>query len=308
MTRRGWFVIAAVLALAGPAWAQAPKKAAAAGDDVAYLPVDSEIVGGLDFAQVQQSAIWKKYVEPFLMSGEVQKKIAEFKAMCGIDPMTAVTKLSFGIKNAGSGNAPEGTFVAHGVSKAKLTACFAKQKPVAGTEVKVDGNVALIKPKDGQPIAITFLNDTTAIAVVGTNATKAGALAALKGSNALKGSAAFMDMFAKTRTQDSLWMLINGNSPAFGKMGGALGSKPKAMFGSINLGKDVTADFRLRLGSADEAKNLASSLQGQAQQAAALVDKLDVASDGSDVKFAISISNQKLENLIKMIGGGSGGP
>jgi hypothetical protein len=305
-TRRGWFIIAAVLALAGTAWAQ-PKKVAGAGDDVAYLPLDSEVVGGLDFAQIQTSSLWKKFVQPLLMSGDAQKKIAEFKAMCGIDPMTAISRVSFGLKGVGGGNPPEGVFVAHGVSKAKLTACFAKQKPSPGTEVKVDGPVAIIKPKDGQPFAITFLNDTTALGVIGTNATKAGVLEAAKGTKALKTSTAFMEMYGKTRTQDTLWMLINGNAPAFSKVGSAMGGKAKAMFGSVNVGKDVTANFRIRLATPADATQFASSIQGQVQQAQALVDKATVGSDGSDVTISIAISNTKLENLIKMIQGGGGG-
>ena len=305
MVRTRWFVIACVLALAGSAWAQAPKKIAAS-DDLSYLPVDSEVVGGLDFAQIQQSSLWKKFVEPQLMSGDAQKKIAEFKAMCGIDPMSAVTKLSFGIKGLGS-DAPDGVIVAHGVSKAKLTACFAKYKPQPGTDIKVDGNVAIISSKDSQPVAVTFLNDTTAIAVIGPKATKAGALAAAKGGTTLKGSKPFMEMYGKTRTQDTLWMLINGSAPMLAKLSAATGKQPKAMFGSVNLGKDVTADFRLRLSSADEAKQMAAGLQGQVQQATAFVDKAAVASDGVDVTFSVGISSTKLEGLIKTFSGGAGG-
>src|SRR5215470_8879064 len=50
--------------------AEAAKPAAIAvsanGDDLSLLPVDSEIVLGLNFAQLQQSALWKEYAPKFM--------------------------------------------------------------------------------------------------------------------------------------------------------------------------------------------------------------------------------------------------
>ena len=146
--RRGWHVVALGLVLAlsaacnkdekksanpGDNTAEKGDKAGVASsggtvDDLTLLPLDSELVLGINFAQVQQSALWKQFVEPKLMSGEAQTKLAEFKAKCDFDPMASFKTVSVGLKGLG-GNKPDGIIVAHGIDKGKALACFDKMKP-----------------------------------------------------------------------------------------------------------------------------------------------------------------------------------
>jgi hypothetical protein len=282
--------------------------AVAGGDDLALLPVDSEMVMGLNFAQLQQSALWKQY-SPKLME-KAAGGLADFKAACGFDPLEAVKTVSIGMKGLG-GTTPDGAIVVHGPEKAKVMACLDKAKAEAakkGSELTIDGDVFMVKDKSGQNSAFTFVNDTTIVGVIGGNATKDAVLAAAKGGSALKSSPAFVEMFSKINTNDSLWMLMNGNSPAFSKMG-SMGVKPKAIFGSVNVTDGLTLDMRIRLGTPDEAKQLVSMLQGQINnpQVKQMFDKLDVTQDASDAKFSVAMSNQKLQQLVGMVGGMMGG-
>jgi len=282
--------------------------AVAGGDDLALLPVDSEMVMGLNFAQLQQSALWKQY-SPALMA-KISSGLADFKAACGFDPMEAVKSVSIGMKGLG-GTTPDGAVVVHGPDKAKVMACMDKAKAEAakkGSEVTVDGDVFMVKDKSGQNTAFTFVNDTTLLGVIGANASKDAVLAAAKGTSALKSSPTFVEMFSKINTGDSLWMLMNGNSPAFSKMG-SLGVKPKAIFGSVNVTDGLTLDMRIRLGTNDEAAQLVNMLKGQISnpQVKQMFDKLDVAADGTDAKFAVAMSNQKLQQLAGMMAGMMGG-
>jgi len=282
--------------------------AVAGTDDLSLLPVDSEMVMGLNFAQLQQSALWKQF-SPKLME-KAATSLAEFKVACGFDPLEAVKSVSMGLKGLG-GTQPDGVVVVHGPEKTKVMACVGKAKEEAakqGTEITVDGDVFIVKDKSGQPSAFTFVNDNTLIGTIGTMGTKDGVLAAAKGQSALKSSATFTEMFSKINTQDSLWLLMNGNSPAFSKMG-SMGVKPKAIFGSINVTDGLTVDMRMRLGTPDEAKQLVTMLQGQINnpQVKQMFDKLDVAQDGSDAKFSVAMSNQKLQQLVQMVGGMMGG-
>jgi len=286
-----------------------PTPVAVAGtDDLALLPVDSEMVMGLNFAQLQQSALWKQF-SPKLME-KAASGLAEFKVACGFDPLEAVKSVSMGLKGLG-GTAPDGAIVVHGPEKAKVMACIDKAKTEAakkGTDITVDGDVFIVKDKEGQPSAFTFVNDTTLIGTIGAMGTKDGVLAAAKGTSALKSSQAFTDMYSKINTNDSLWLLMNGNSPAFSKMG-SMGVKPKAIFGSVNVTDGLTMDMRIRLGTPDEAKQLVTMLQGQINnpQVKQMFDKLDVVADGTDAKFGVAMSNQKLQQLIGMVGGMMGG-
>ena len=282
--------------------------AVAGGDDLALLPVDSEMVMGLNFAQLQQSALWKQFA-PKLMD-KMNSGLADFKAACGFDPLEAVKSVSIGMKGLG-GTTPDGAVVIHGPEKAKVMACLDKAKAEAakkGSELTIDGDVFMVKDKGGNNSAFTFVNDTTLLGVIGGSASKDSVLAAAKGTSALKSSPTFVEMFSKINTGDSLWMLMNGNSPAFSKMG-SMGVKPKAIFGSVNVTDGLTLDMRIRLSTNDEATQLVNMLKGQINnpQVKQMFDKLDVVADGTDAKFAVAMSNAKLQQLIGMVGGMMGG-
>jgi len=328
-TRIGWLAAIAALGLAAGACKKNENKGAgtgsatattggdktsatpvavAGGDDLALLPVDSELVMGLNFAQLQQSALWKQY-SPKIME-KAAGDLADFKADCGFDPMEAIKSVTFGMKGLG-GDKPDGVIVVHGPDKAKSMACIEKEKAKAaakGTEITVDGDVILIKDKSGEPTAFTFINDNTMVGVIGANATKDGVLAAAKGGSTLKTSPAFVEMYSKINTKDSIWGLANGNSPAFAKMG-AMGLKPKAIFGSINVTDGLTLDMRIRTEKPDDAKGFVATMQGQINnpQVKQMFDKLEVTQDGSDVKISVALSNQKLQQLTQMLGGMMGG-
>ncbi len=288
------------------------------GDDLSLIPADSEVVMGLNFAQLQKSALWKKFVEPQLVKPDFQAKLAEFQTKCGFDPMASIQSLSLGMKNVGAkGNeTPDGVVVVHGLDKAKTTSCLTSMRAEIekdGTKLTEDGGVYTFA-KDNNSVGMAFVNDSTAVMVVGANGNAAGVKAATAGTSALKTSPAFVDMYSKIKTGDSLWLLANGNSPMFDKAG-SLGVKPKAVFGSVNVTDGLTLDLRIRLSTADEATNLASMVQGQAKQAAQMFDKFDVGTEKEDLKVSIALSTQKLEALVGQImaltggmGGGMGGP
>jgi hypothetical protein len=289
----------------------------ASGEDLSLLPLDSELVLGLNFAQVQQSALWGQFVRPKLMSAEAQRKLTEFKDSCGFDPMTSLKSVSVGLKGVGA-DKPDGVIVMHGLDKAKVWACLENDKMKAemtkdGGSFSRDGEVGLFKDKSGSQLAVTFVNDSTAIAVLGEQVTAASAKAAAAGGSTLKSSPQFVEMYSKVKSNDSLWFLVNGKSKIFDKTA-AMGVKPKAMFGSVNVTDGLSLDLRLRLDTPDAAAQLAEMGKKQVQQAAKMFDQIDVISDASDVKISVVLSSQKLQALITQFAGllgafgGMGGP
>lgn len=307
---RSSIAVALVLGAAIPALAQPAEKPAPAPatDDLSLLPVDAELVLGLDFQGLQQSALWKKFVEPFLSKGEFKKQLDEFKTKCNVDATKTMTRLAIGLK--GFPDKPEGVVVVHGAPKAKLVSCYAKlqKDKKADQDVTIDGDVMIVKQKGGPDVAMSFVDDSTAIAVIGGQASKAGIKAIAKGTSALKASAAFKEYYSKTNTQHTAWAIVNGNSKMFKDLNG-MGIKPKAVFGSVNVTKDLNLDVRMRFGSADEAKNLAGMAQGQIKGAAQMFDKIDVKADGNDMAINVLLSDTKLAALAKQFGGmGGGGP
>lgn len=324
--RHGWQVAALGLALAlAGACNKEDKKANAPGDktaekgdkpgvassgssgavdDLTLLPLDSELVMGINFAQVQQSSLWKQFVEPKLMSGDVQTKFAEFKAKCDLDPMGSFKTMSFGLKGLGT-DKPDGVIVVHGLDKAKSLACIDKTKADItkdGGEVNRDGDVVLFKGKSGEEFAVMFVNDTTAVAALGEKGNAAGVKVVAQGGSTLKSSPPFLDMYGKVKTGDSLWFLMNGNSKIFDKAG-AMGVKPKAVFGSLNVTDGLSLDLRMRMDTPDAAAQFANMGKAQIQQAAKMFDQIDIAADGADVKVTVVLSHQKLTALIQQVGG-----
>jgi hypothetical protein len=282
--------------------------AVASSEDLSLLPVESELVLGINWQQVQGSALWKQFVEPKMMTGENAKNLSDFKAKCGFDPMTAVKTISLGLKNLSS-NSPDGVVVVHGVDKAKTLACLDTMKPemeAKGTEYTRDGDVALFKDKKGTAMGLTFTNDSTAVAVIGAQANLAGVKQVATGGSKLKDSDAFRDMYSKVRTGDSLWGLMNGNSPVFDKMGN-MGIKAKAVFGSLNVTDGLSLDLRIRAADAAGAQQLASMSKQQLGQASKMFDQSDVVADGNDVKYTMVMSAAKLQNMIQQFGGMLGG-
>lgn len=274
----------------------------AASDDLSLLPVDSELVLGINFAQVQQSALWKQFVEPRLMNGDAQKKLAEFKDKCGFDAMGAMKNVSVGLRGLG-GAKPDGAIVIHGVDKAKSWECVDKMKDEMtkdGTEYTRTGDVGLFKSKNGDQAAVTFVSDNTALVVLGDKANPDGVKTVASGDSALKKSQTFVDMYSKVNTSDSVWFLVNGKVL---EKGAAMGVKPKAIFGSINVTDGLKMDLRMRLETPDAATQFATMAKTQAQQAAKMFDQIDVTNDGSEVRFAVVLSSQKLQALIAQVGG-----
>lgn len=293
-----------------PVTKAAPSGGVIAGaDDLSLLPADSEMVMGLNFAQLQQSALWKQFA-PKLME-KAASGLAEFKAACGFDPIEQIKSVSLGMKGLDGGKQPDGAVVIHGLDKAKSMACLDKAKAEAaknGSEITVDGEVFTVKAKSGETTAWTFVDSDTLLGSIGPTASKDTVLAAAKGTSALKTSQTFVEMYSKINTKESLWLLINGNA-AFMQKAAQAGVKPKAVFGSVNVTDGLTLDLRIRLATADEATQLVNMMKGQTNNAQVkqMFDKLDVSADGTDAKISVAMSNQKLQQLIGMVGGMMGG-
>jgi hypothetical protein len=161
---------------------------------------------------------------------------------------------------------------------------------------------------------MTYASDDTMVVTVGTAGTKDGVKAAAKGGNGLKSSQAFNEMYSKINTGDSLWVMVNGNSPLLDKA--SVIGKPKAVYGSLNVTDGLALDLHVRAASPEAAKSLVDMAKGQTDnpQVKQMVDKIDISANGDDAHFVVAMSNQKLQALMSqfgamfgMMGGGAGG-
>jgi hypothetical protein len=271
--------------------------------DVAMLPADSELVIGLNFAQLQQSALWKQFA-PAIMA-RASAGLNDFKTACGFDPMEAVKSVSAGIKGFGN-KAPDGVVVIHGLDKGKVMGCLDKAKEEVakkGGEVVVEGEVFTIRGKHGATVW-TFTNADTLVGSIGTAASKATLQAATAGKG-LGASATFVDIYKKINTKESLWLLVNGNASFMAEAAGQLGMKPKAVFGSVNVTDGLALDMRIRVATKEEADKVVKLGQSQLgnPQVKSMFDKLDISAEGTDVRMSVAMSQQKLTALMGLFGG-----
>jgi hypothetical protein len=288
---------------------------ALADKSLEVLPLDAEFIGSMDLAGLQNSALYKNGLGAQLQKNGMPKELQDFQTLCGIDPQKAITRVTFGIKREKNGM--EGVFVLQGVQKVKAVGCYDKviakinsnpNKP-KDANVSRDGDILLFKSPD-RNAAMMFTGDSTALVVVGAKATKDGIKEIAKGGSQLKNSAAFNELYKKTNTGDTVWCVANGSSSVFDGVA-ALGFKPRAVFGSIGVSKDLNVDVRFRMKTAGEATNLQSFLNQQSAPARGFVDKLNITTEDKDVRVVVSASEAKIkaaqQMLGPMLGGGGGG-
>jgi len=234
-------------------------------------------------------------------------KLAEFKAECGFDPMESIKSVSIGMKGFGPGQKPDGAVVIRGFDKGKAMACLDKAKAKADAKITVDGDVIMVTDKKGETSAFTFVNDNTIVGTMGAKGTKDGVMQIAKGTATLKDSQTFVEMYSKIDASQSLWFLLNGNSPMFKQM--PMGVKPKAIFGSLNITDGLTLDGRMRLDTPDSATSLAAMAKAGMSnpQVKQFLDKFEITTDGADLKVAIGITGPKLKQIGAMAGSMLGG-
>ena len=269
------------------------------GGDLALLPADSEVVFGMNLGQMQQSALWKQFVEPRLATAEGHQMLDEIKAKCGVDPLKMVSSITVGAR--GMPDDPSGVAVVHGLDKAKLLDCLDKHKDelaARGDTVTRDGDVVVLKGDRGQPAAVQFTSDSTAVVVVSPNASAAAVKAVVGGSSSLKSSAPFLEMYKKVKTGDSIWGLASGK--VLDRM--PLGLKITAAYGSINVTDGLAIDTRVRFDKPEAAAQAAEMANAQTKQfTPQYVDKAEATADGPELHMSVAISGQKLPGLIPIL-------
>jgi hypothetical protein len=278
----------------------------ASAEDLSMLPVDAEAVMGINFAKLQTSEAWKQLIEPRLSgNATLLAKLTELKSTCGFDPMAEIKSLAVGMK--GGFGSPDGVVVVHGLDKAKTMACFEKKDAFAKHDVDatLDGDVAILKPAKGgdpeQVAGVTFVNDTTAVVVLGPRATKDGVNKAAAGKSMLKSSPTFIDMYNRLDTGQAMWVMVNGNSKLFERLK-QLGIATMGMFGTLGTADGLALDLRLRMESADNAATTksrwAGTIEGFLKQ---YVDRIAISTEGADVRLVLGAAPGKLDGIKSLI-------
>jgi hypothetical protein len=275
-----------------------PDYSATLADPLGFLPLDSELVLGVDAAQLRQSELWRQ-LEPKLLASAGQG-LAAFEAACKFNPITSIRGITMGLKRLGEDKA-SGVVVLAGLDRAHLTECLRKAAKDNPTLVRSAGDVFTIHTDSGD-LAFAFVDAASAVALVGPGASDQALREVLRSGAPLRTSPAFLQMLGLVDLDASLWLFMNGASKVFDSAA-STGFRPKAVFGNVSVGSGLSAKLRMRLDSANTASQLATMAQGQLGSVSNFFDKLDVTADDADVVVAAALTQQQLDNLTAMLGG-----
>ena len=282
---------------------------------LAAMPKDSEVILGVDFTKLRASALFKKY-EPMLMA-QIGDDLKKFKETCGFDPMDKLT----GVVVAGKGREmANGTIFVRGFDKASAVDCLKKREAsekAAGKPavLTVDGDyIEYNEDADpGEAMRLIYVDDQTALLIKEGEAAAGKdtlvAAAAAKDGDGLTGSKAFTDLLAKTHTGSALWFVAKGDSPMVGM---AAMVKFKAIYGSVDVGSGIAGEFRMWMNSNAEAKSTAGDLTKQLDQVKSspfggMLSDVAISADGEDVVTRLKLSQDQLQQIIKLAGQFGGG-
>ena len=285
-----------------------------AESDLALLPADADAVIGIDFSQIQHSALWQRYIAKQVSEA---KDLQAFVEECGFDPMVSLGHVTVGLKGLGENDTASGSVVIHGFDRTKAMACFNNRAmpeiEKAGPHVTVDRGVVLIdSPDDASHAGFTFIDDTTALLVFGPQATtRQGILDVAAGTHSLRDAPVFADALQNVNTDASLWIVLSDASPIISGANGSIASFTEQKLGTVYMSLDVSDslafDAGVHLGSpANVSAALATITKGidavdPNKTLRQYFDQLDVFADGSDLIVSVDIAGDQLPMLAASI-------
>jgi hypothetical protein len=283
-----WFALGACHAAApAPSIARpvAPPagRATAATDvsaDLSLLPIDSDLVLGVDWTKLQHSAFYGRYIAPRIEAW-IGRWIAEVRS-CGLEPLAA-TALTIGIKLGSSAGDSRWVVVAHGLDRAKAAACFEPRADTGHVFFDETGHFAMM-----------FADAHTVVAVIGPHAASAAEVKALvRGDSGLDRSPAF----AGVATADAVWVAANGTTTAIGRA--LQGVRLDSLSASLKVSDAITVDGRVHMRSSEDADQAATMFKADLlPKLAPLVDRFDVGGTGAVITMQIEAGRDTVDRLV----------
>jgi hypothetical protein len=265
----------------------------AVSDVLGFLPLDADIVLGVDIQALRKTALWTEY-QPQLTQA-IGPQLAIVQRRCGFDPIQSIESVTLAayIKETSSP-----VVVVRGLERDRTIACL-ESKVIPDTTVANDRGVISLADKSGPSSLVAFADQATLVVQSGKQSTPDGVRAVLRSGAPLRGSAAFVSMYDQLERGATLWMVINGRSGVFDALGSAA-AHPRAVYGTVHLTSGVAAKFHIRMATAGEASQFATMAQAQTQQAAAMFDRLEVVGEGDVVTITAEMSLAKLRTAVSL--------
>jgi hypothetical protein len=223
--------------------------------------------------------------------------------MCDFDPIASLASVTIGMKGMSSPKTMSGAIVIHGFSKAKAFACVTKiaEKHHPDAEVTIDGDVMLVSRGGEARAALTFLDDSTALVVLGPDATRDGVA---KVSERRGAPGEYSELIQEINTDDAIWLAVSDGSPMLAEANRAIAKHTSiqvhGLYGSVDFSDGLIVNAGARTGSPELVAKLVSDIQHHIDDHVSRGDlgkrfeQLDVNADGGDVILSLQMSTTQL--------------
>jgi len=310
-------LVGAVAALALPAQAAEVDK---------YLPNDAAIVAAVNFKQLIESPIIKKFALAHLKDAlKKDDETSKILNAVGFDPTKDLTSVTISLDAVSS--EPKVAVIVHGqfdvdkfAAKAEEEAKNKPDKLVIRKEA--DGKLYEMTAPDGKPGFVAIIDKTT---IVFSNQKDYvnDALAKAAGKKKSDVSKELRAAIEKQDANQSLWAIVPGETLKKSELVNAAEEKAKKNIEKIEnivLGITVSTDLKFKVAiatnSADSAKELAEDLKEALNQAKGflaivagqqknigpivdLVGAMKLATDGSSITIKSEVSQELIEKSLK---------
>lgn len=286
--------------------AAAPNYAATADDELGFLPVDAEIVAGIDLMSLRRSQLWQKF-EPMFISA-LGPDLEKFRTACGFDPVKTIERVTIAVKERGPSQYT-GVVVIRGVDTSHVRECLASEVQKSGGKATTDRGVVLVtQPSEpNMTMAVGVVGASTMVVQLDAVTNYDTLTAVLAGGAPLRKSSAFMTLQTRREPGASMWFMANGNSKAFDQMR-SMGFAPKSLDGTLTVTEKFSGVLRMTLGNPSEAARMQAEFDKVKGMIAPMVEKFETRVSGDVVAIEGVITEQQLRSMLQMLGGAMGGP
>jgi hypothetical protein len=271
--------------------APAPAYGAALEDWLGFLPVDSDIVVGIDSAQIRKTQVWAELL-PKVEKG-MGHDLDELRTACGFDPFQTVTRVSVGLR-AIERDKLVGVVVVHGVG-AGMMGCVRSHFGKGGA-VTDDKGVLVMDQKPDMRSAWTVIG-TTLIVDLDPAAGHDTMQAVLGSGSPLRGSQAFMALYGGLDRGASMWGVVNGSSKMLEEFGSM---RPKHTKGTITLSDRIVIDGDVVFDAPDVATQVETLVKATFQQVHQFIESGDTKVDGSTLHVKAAVGPVQLQQMLTM--------
>ncbi len=307
--------LATAVAIGGPGCSKTRGNAkAAAAAAIKVFPKDTAIVGGVNFAKVRASKLYKQF-SSFLTSGEVGDTVDLLKKKCGVDPIKAIGAVVVGIDQSMDKDHMI-LVVAGDWDEGKIGKCFEAITGKQGHKAKVtkDGNVTEFVDTDApdQHMFVGWLDKSTMVMLPGALGDKDKLKAVLEAKSSAHDSPDLAAMLDKVDTNATAWIAMTPQGEKIQKAMQGLnagGPQPKGAWMNLEYESSLKLTVGVRYPADADAKAAAQKAKESLAEVKSdptvgkILDgaKTDISQKGSDVVSTVELSEKKIDDLVSQL-------